>query len=157
MKKRKWLIIIIASIICLVLLNVYTHNSSPVVSIDKVDKVIIWVKDDKGQKREWKAQDPNFFKTLLGNLNLVFGNSNKNAQRFDSELTSKQKEFEYQIRFYKGDNIIQDIKISHGDKVNLDKKEFTIGKEKEKELDSLKYHLLMVTNSDGVNPNHNFH
>lgn len=59
-------------------------------------------------------------------------------------LTSKQKRFNYQIKFYKNNNVVQEIQISKVNKVTIDKEEFMIGKEKENELDSLKNHLLLV-------------
>ena len=60
------------------------------------------------------------------------------------KLTSKQKRFNYQIKFYKNNNVVQEIQISKVNKVTIDKEEFMIGKEKENELDSLKNHLLLV-------------
>ena len=48
------------------------------------------------------------------------------------------------IKFYKNNNVVQEIQISKVNKVTIDKEEFMIGKEKENELDSLKNHLLLV-------------
>ncbi|MGN8982786.1 hypothetical protein ACTNBL_10790 [Enterococcus villorum] len=128
----------------LLLLGACKQKSNPVVSLEKVDKVVILVKDDEGKEKNWKATDPNFLKTLIGNLNVLFDKSDKNAQRYDMKLTSKQKRFNYQIKFYKNNDIVQDIQISQVNKVTIDKEKFTIGKEKENELDSLKNHLLLV-------------
>ena len=95
MKKSK-LIVILFSVAYLIFLGACKQDNNPVISAEKVDKVIIFVKDDKGKEKEWEATDPNFLKTLVGNLNLLFDKSDKNAQRFDMELTQKQKEFDYQ-------------------------------------------------------------
>ncbi|EOH88949.1 hypothetical protein BH747_03510 [Enterococcus villorum] len=132
------------SMFYLLLLGACKQKSNPVVSLEKVDKVVILVKDDEGKEKNWKATDPNFLKTLIGNLNVLFDKSDKNAQRYDMKLTSKQKRFNYQIKFYKNNDIVQDIQISQVNKVTIDKEKFTIGKEKENELDSLKNHLLLV-------------
>jgi hypothetical protein len=48
------------------------------------------------------------------------------------------------MKFYKNNNVVQEIQISKVNKVTIDKEEFMIGKEKENELDSLKNHLLLV-------------
>ncbi|WP_241546166.1 hypothetical protein [Enterococcus villorum] len=143
MKKRE-LFIVLFSMFYLLLLGACKQKSNPVVSLEKVDKVVILVKDDEGKEKNWKATDPNFLKTLIGNLNVLFDKSDKNAQRYDMKLTSKQKRFNYQIKFYKNNDIVQDIQISQVNKVTIDKEKFTIGKEKENELDSLKNHLLLV-------------
>jgi hypothetical protein len=132
------------SMFYLLLLGACKQKSNPVVSLEKVDKVVILVKDDEGKEKNWKATDPNFLKTLIGNLNVLFDESDKNAQRYDMKLTSKQKRLNYQIKFYKNNDIVQDIQISQVNKVTIDKEKFTIGKEKENELDSLKNHLLLV-------------
>lgn len=128
----------------LLLLGACKQKSNPVVSLEKVDKVVILVKDDEGKEKNWKATDPNFLKTLIGNLNVLFDESDKNAQRYDMKLTSKQKRLNYQIKFYKNNDIVQDIQISQVNKVTIDKEKFTVGKEKENELDSMKNHLLLV-------------
>ncbi|ENZ5546161.1 hypothetical protein [Enterococcus hirae] len=98
----------------------------------------------KEKKKVGKLQTPIFLKTLIGNLNVLFNKSDQHAQRYDMKLTSKQKRCNYQIKFYKNNNVVQEIQISKVNKVTIDKEEFMIGKEKENELDSLKNHLLLV-------------
>lgn len=145
MEKNKLLIIMVVSISCLIFLGACKKTSNPVISADKVDKVVIFVKDDKGTEHSCEGQDSNFLKTLLGNINLLFDKSDTSAQRFDMELTSEQKKFKYQIKFYKENKVVQDIQVSQENKVTIDRDKFTIGEDKEKELNSLKNHLLLVT------------
>ncbi|EMF0247144.1 hypothetical protein NSX98_002674 [Enterococcus hirae] len=132
------------SMFYLLFLGACKQKNDPVVSLEEVDKAVIFVKDDEGKEKSWKATDPNFLKTLVGNLNVLFNKSDQHAQRYDIKLTSKQKRFNYQIKFYKNNNVVQEIQISKVNKVTIDKEEFMIGKEKENELDSLKNHLLLV-------------
>ncbi|HCM90618.1 MAG TPA: hypothetical protein DIS85_12030 [Vagococcus sp.] len=135
----------VVSLCCLIFLSACKKTSNPVISADKVDKAVIFVKDDKGKEHSWEGQDSNFLKTLLGNINLLFDKSDTNAQRFDMDLTSEQKIFKYQIKFYKENKVVQDIQVSKNNKVTIDRDKFTIGEDKEKELNSLKNHLLLVT------------
>ncbi|RSU11622.1 hypothetical protein CBF29_07855 [Vagococcus elongatus] len=133
----------ILSIASFMFLVACKQSTNTVVSIDEVDKAIILVKDNEDQERKWTAQDQNFLKTLLGNINLLFDESDENAQRFDMELTPEQRDqFEYHINFYKKDKLVQEIKISNRNNVDIGKENFVI--KKDKELDSLKSHLLLV-------------
>lgn len=143
MKKSKLFVVTFFSIASLMFLVACKQNTSTVVSKDEVDKAIILVKDNADQERKWTAQDQNFLKTLLGNINLLFVDSDENAQRFDMELTPEQRDqFEYHIKLYKKDKLVQEIKISNRNNVDIDKENFVI--KKDKELDSLKSHLLLV-------------
>ncbi|MGX6979099.1 hypothetical protein ACWN8V_07550 [Vagococcus elongatus] len=143
MKKSNFFVMTILSIASFMFLVACKQSTNTVVSIDEVDKAIILVKDNEDQERKWTAQDQNFLKTLLGNINLLFDESDENAQRFDMELTPEQRDqFEYHINFYKKDKLVQEIKISNRNNVDIGKENFVI--KKDKELDSLKSHLLLV-------------
>lgn len=128
----------------MVLMAACKQSNTPVISSSDVDKVIILVKTDQETELKWKAEDLNFLKKFVGNINLVFGQNDENTQRFDRTLTEKQKKVEYQVEFYNKSKIIQDIKISEGNKLTIDKKEYTIDEKKENALDSLKNLLLTV-------------
>jgi hypothetical protein len=136
--------IVLFSIVCIVLLAACKQSSTPIVSSNEVDKAVILVENDKGQELKWEAEDPNFLKTLIGNLNLVFGKDDGNAQNFDQSLTQTQKNFKYEIEFYDKDKSIQVIKILQENKVTIGKKEYTVDENNEDELNSLKNHLLTV-------------
>lgn len=126
-------------------LSACKSNQALVISANQIDKVSIYIKDDKEQEKEWEAQDPRFLKSLLGNIHLLFNKVDKDALTFNTDLTSKQKEFEYTMKFYDGKKIIQEITISKGNEVFLNDVKFVIKENKEKELNSLKQQLLLVT------------
>ena len=47
--------------------------------------------------------------------------------------------------FYKADKVVQEITISQKNKVTVNKESYTIGTDREKDLDNLKKHLLTIT------------
>ncbi|MFS1030054.1 hypothetical protein ACFC89_15605 [Enterococcus casseliflavus] len=143
MKKCRFFIVLFL-MVYMVLMAACKQSNTPVISSSDVDKVIILVKTDQETELKWKAEDLNFLKKFVGNINLVFGQNDENTQRFDRTLTEKQKKVEYQVEFYNKSKIIQDIKISEGNKLTIDKKEYTIDEKKENALDSLKNLLLTV-------------
>lgn len=143
MKKNKSIIFVLF-VICLVILSACKGNTPPIISVDEVDKVKIVVKDGSGQDKHWEAEDQNFLKTLIGNVNLLFVKKDENAQNFSMKLTPSQSQFNYQIVFYKKDKIVYNIEISNGNKVVINKEEYLIKENKESELNSLKNHLLSV-------------
>ena len=143
MKKSKWIVMIV-SVAYLFFLESCKQSSSPVVASEKIDKIIILVKDSEGEAKKWEAIDPNFIKTVIANVNLLFEKSDKNAQHYDMELTKEQKNLEYQLKLYKKNAIVQEIQIEQGNKVTVDEEKFSIEEDKEQELDSLKNHLLLV-------------
>lgn len=144
MKQKKAITMIIISLMSLLFLSACHQNGTPIISADKLDKAVILIKDDQGKERTWEASDPSFLKALLGNLNLVFGKDDKNAQRFDTPLTVKEKVFTYQITFYKSDKVIQIIHMSQTEDITVDRKQFTVKGTDRQALDSLKQHLLVV-------------
>lgn len=89
--KRSKLVLMMLSIAYLLFLTACKQTNNPVITADKVDKVVILVKDDNEKDRTWEAEDQNFLKTLIGNVNAVIGKKNENTQSFDMELTPKQK------------------------------------------------------------------
>lgn len=131
-------------ILCSILLGACKSNNVSIVSADQVDRVSIYVKDDQGQIQEWVAQDPNFLKSLLGNIKLLFNESDRDSLPFGLDLLETQKEFDYKIEFYNQDQMVQEINISQRNVVTVDKDEFII-EDKEKELNSLKSQLILVT------------
>ncbi|SLM87031.1 hypothetical protein [Vagococcus fluvialis] len=143
MKKNKSIIFVLF-VICLVILSACKGSTPPTISVDEVDKVKIVVKDGSGQDKHWEAEDQNFLKTLIGNVNLLFVKKDENAQNFSMKLTPNQSQFNYQIVFYKKDKIVYNIEISNGNKVVINKEEYLIKENKESELNSLKNHLLSV-------------
>ncbi|MGL4645222.1 MAG: hypothetical protein ACRCVH_12935 [Vagococcus fluvialis] len=142
--KRYKSIIFVLFVICLVILSACKGSTPPTISVDEVDKVKIVVKDGSGQDKHWEAEDQNFLKTLIGNVNLLFVKKDENAQNFSMKLTPSQSQFNYQIVFYKKDKIVYNIEISNGNKVVINKDEYLIKENKESELNSLKNHLLSV-------------
>jgi len=142
--KRSKLVLMMLSIAYLLFLTACKQTNNPVITEDKVDKVVILVKDDNEKDRTWEAEDQNFLKTLIGNVNAVIGKKNENTQSFDMELTPKQKNYDYKIKFYKNGEVVQNIEISQENKLTIDKEEYTIKEDREKELNSLKNHILSV-------------
>lgn len=142
--KRSKLVLMMLSIAYLLFLTACKQTNNPVITADKVDKVVILVKDDNEKDRTWEAEDQNFLKTLIGNVNAVIGKKNENTQSFDMELTPKQKKYDYKIKFYKNGEVVQNIEISQENKLTIDKEEYTIKEDREKELNSLKNHILSV-------------
>lgn len=142
--KRSKLVLMMLSIAYLLFLTACKQTNNPVITADKVDKVVILVKDDNEKDRTWEAEDQNFLKMLIGNVNAVIGKKNENTQSFDMELTPKQKNYDYKIKFYKNGEVVQNIEISQENKLKIDKEEYTIKEDREKELNSLKNHILSV-------------
>ena len=143
MKKNKSIIFVLF-VICLVILSACKGSTPPTISVDEVDKVKIVVKDGSGQDKHWEAEDQNFLKTLIGNVNLLFVKKDENAQNFSMKLTPSQSQFNYQIVFYKKDKIVYNIEVSKVNKLVINKEEYIIKESKESELNSLKNHLLSV-------------
>lgn len=142
--KRNKSIIFVLLVVCLVILSACKGNTPPTISVDEVDKVKIIVKDGSGEDKHWEAEDQNFLKTLIGNVNLLFVKQDENAQNFSMKLTPSQSQFNYQIVFYKKDKIVYNIEVSKGNKLVINKEEYIIKENKESELNSLKNHLLSV-------------
>ena len=143
MKKGK-LIIMILSIAYMVVLTSCKQTNDPIITADKVDKVVILVKADNEKDRSWEAEDQNFLKTLIGNIKATLGKKDENTQNFDIELTPDQKKYDYKIDFYNNGEVVQEVEISQVNKLTIDKEEYTIKEDREKELDSLKSHVLSV-------------
>ena len=106
-------------------------------SLNQVDEVTISIKNNQGQLQQCIGQDPNFLKALLGNINLLFNESDKNALPFGIELSDKQREFDDKIKFYSQRKVVQEITISQKNEVTIDM-DTVIMEDKEKELNSLK-------------------
>ncbi|EGO7898087.1 hypothetical protein FGV13_002667, partial [Enterococcus faecalis] len=68
----------------------------------------------------------------------------ENTQNFDIELTPDQKKYDYKIDFYNNGEVVQEVEISQVNKLKIDKEEYTIKEDREKELNSLKNHVLSV-------------
>lgn len=143
MKKGK-LIIMILSIAYMVVLTSCKQTNDPIITADKVDKVVILVKADNEKDRSWEAEDQNFLKALIGNIKATLGKKDENKQNFDIELTPDQKKYDYKIDFYNNGEVVQEVEISQVNKLTIDKEEYTIKEDREKELDSLKSHVLSV-------------
>lgn len=143
MKKSK-LIILMLSIAYMVILTSCKQTNDPIITADKVDKVVILVKSENEKDRSWEAEDQNFLKALIGNINATLGEKDENTQNFDIELTPDQKKYDYKIDFYNNGEVVQEVEISQVNKLKIDKKEYTIKEDREKELNSLKNHILSV-------------
>ena len=144
MKQKKAIAMILISLMSLFFLSACHQKGTPIISADKLDKAVILIEDDQGKERTWEASDLSFLKSLLGNLNLVFGKDDKSAQHFDTPLTEKEKTFTYQITFYQADKVVQTIHMSQTKDITVDKKQFTVKETDRQALDSLKQHLLVV-------------
>ena len=143
MKKSK-LIILMLSIAYMVILTSCKQTNNPIITADKVDKVVILVKSENEKDRSWEAEDQNFLKALIGNINPTLGEKDENTQNFDIELTPDQKKYDYKIDFYNNGEVVQEVEISQVNKLKIDKEEYTIKEDREKELNSLKNHVLSV-------------
>ena len=143
MKKSK-LIILMLSIAYMVILTSCKQTNDPIITADKVDKVVILVKSENEKDRSWEAEDQNFLKALIGNINSTLGEKDENTQNFDIELTPDQKKYDYKIDFYNNGEVVQEVEISQVNKLKIDKEEYTIKEDREKELNSLKNHVLSV-------------
>lgn len=143
MKKSK-LIILMLSIAYMVILTSCKQTNDPIITADKVDKVVILVKSENEKDRSWEAEDQNFLKGLIGNINATLGEKDENTQNFDIELTPDQKKYDYKIDFYNNGEVVQEVEISQVNKLKIDKEEYTIKEDREKELNSLKNHVLSV-------------
>ena len=128
MKARLFYVVLM----CLTFLSACKNSSVSVVSPNQVDEVTISIKNNQGQLQQWVGQDPNFLKALLGNINLLFNESDKNALPFGLELSDKQRK------------VVQEITISQKNEVTIDM-DTVIIEDKEKELNSLKSQLILVT------------
>lgn len=140
MKARLFYVVLM----CLTFLSACKNSSVSVVSPNQVDEVTISIKNNQGQLQQCIGQDPKFLKALLGNINLLFNESDKNALPFGLELSDKQREFDYKIKFYSQSEVVQEIIISQKNEVTIDT-DMMIIEDKEKELDSLKSQLILVT------------
>ncbi|MGX7180292.1 hypothetical protein [Enterococcus italicus] len=143
MKKSK-LIILMLSIAYMVILTSCKQTNDPIITADKVDKVVILVKSENEKDRSWEAEDQNFLKALIENINATLGEKDENTQNFDIELTPDQKKYDYKIDFYNNGEVVQEVEISQVNKLKIDKEEYTIKEDREKELNSLKNHVLSV-------------
>lgn len=81
---------------------------------------------------------------MIGNINATLGEKDENTQNFDIELTPDQKKYDYKIDFYNNGEVVQEVEISQVNKLKIDKEEYTIKEDREKELNSLKNHVLSV-------------
>lgn len=121
------------------------NNNAKIISSNEADYFTVVVKKDEGAEDTTSGKDPTQIKYLLGNIESLFGNSTNGSTFSDTEITDQEKAYGYQVVFYKEDKVVQEITISQKNKVTVDKENYTIGTNKEKDLDNLKKHLLTIT------------
>lgn len=121
------------------------NNNAKIISSNEADYFTVVVKKDEGAEDTTSGKDPGEIKRLLGNIESLFGNSTNGSTFSDTEITDQEKTYGYQVVFYKEDKVVQEITISQKNNVTVDKENYTIGTNREKDLDNLKKHLLTIT------------
>ena len=144
LKKRKFTFLLGIFFITLFLIGGCKKNDVHIVSSDEVEQADVVVKTDEGTEKKATVNDSEEIQRLLGNIESIFNHSDNISLFSDMELSEQEKQYNYQVKFYKENNLIQEINIQ-ANKVTLDKESYTIDSDKEKELDNLKKHFLSIT------------
>lgn len=127
------------------LLSACKKNDIDIISPDKIDKVKVIVTDNTGKIKKFTVTDTKEIERLSIKIKMILGKSKNTSWFADKKITEKERMFKYQINFYKSNTLIQEIKISKNNELSVNEEKIIIDKEKEKELDNLKKHLLVIT------------
>lgn len=144
LRKRKFTFLLGVFFITLVLIGGCKKNEVNIVSSDEVNQADVVVKTNKGTEKKATVNDSKEIQRLLGNIESIFNNSDNISLFSDTEISEQEKQYSYQVKFYKEDSLIQEMNIQEN-KVTLDKENYTIDSDKGKELDNLKKHLLTIS------------
>lgn len=139
--KKKTIVILSFFFLFLLLLSSCKKNNINIVP-ESVDEIRVTVTNNMGESKKFTVTDKKEIERLSIKIHMVFGDKKK-SWFVAKELTENEKNFKYQLKFYKSTKLIQEIIISQNNNLSIDNEKIII--DKEKELDNLKKHLLAIT------------
>lgn len=139
---KKTFIILNFFFLFLLLLSSCKKNNINIVPPESVDEIRVTVTNNIGEPKSFTVTDKKELERLSIKIHMVFGDK-KTSQFVAKELTENERNFKYQLKFYKSTKMIQEIIISKNNNLSIDNEKIII--DKEKELDNLKKHLLAIT------------
>ncbi|EOT39894.1 hypothetical protein [Enterococcus columbae] len=125
------------------LLSSCKKNNIDIVSPDNVDEIKVTVTNTMGDVKMFTVTDKKEIERLSIKIHMVFGETKKTSWFVAKELTENEKNFKYQLKFYKSTKMIQEIIISQNNKLSVDSEKIIV--DRERELNNLKKHLLAIT------------